>query len=344
MNIKITDIFNINITNPKQRFNKEYIIIEINNDYIDDYLTPINQYNGTYIYKLKKDSKISNTFNKIGLDINNYIELGHYIIYDNNNIKILLINRKNGYVTNRYNLIDTVGQLYIWKPVSPNSNFINIGLICTTNPNEVPEDQIGLVPTNHVKIFENSFSDLFQNDYNLLGSNKDNKKKLITYNILNQKNLNDNDSLDNNNLDNLDNLDKIEHFTDSTRKTTENTVQDWTKYQGKSLVLVEANNPWYINKDTTIPIKYIRNDDYFNKGYRKLPNDASYKSNIVLDEYSPSLGYGYSYADRNNIQKVESFDGENKDNSNYIIIIMFVIILLLFYYNIYYKRKNNKRF
>ena len=115
-----------------------------------------------------------------------------------------MINRKNGYVTNRYNLIDTVGQLYIWKPVSPNSNFINIGLICTTNPNEVPEDQIGLVPNNHVKIFENSFSDLFQNDYNLLGSNKDNKKKLITYNILNQKNLNDNDSLDNNNLDNLE--------------------------------------------------------------------------------------------------------------------------------------------
>jgi hypothetical protein len=50
MNIKITDIFGININNNNQ-FNKDYIIIDISPDNIDLILQPINQYNGVIIYK-----------------------------------------------------------------------------------------------------------------------------------------------------------------------------------------------------------------------------------------------------------------------------------------------------
>ena len=122
MDIKISDIFNITITHPKKRFNKDYIIININSENIDYYLTPINQYNGIYIYKLKKDGRIIESFKRVGLNIDDYIELGHYILYDTNNIQILLINKNNANITNRYTLLTTIGQLYIWKPISMNNN------------------------------------------------------------------------------------------------------------------------------------------------------------------------------------------------------------------------------
>ncbi len=336
MDIKITDIFNINITNPKKRFNKEYIVIDINSDYIDDYLETINQYNGVYIYRLKKNGKLQQSFNKIGLNINNYIELGNYIIYDTTNIKILLINKDNTELTNRYSLLTTVGQLYIWKPISMNSNYTNLGLICTDNPHEVPDQFIGLVPRNHVKIFDSSYSELFQNDYNLLGSNRDNKKKLLTTNILNEHN-NDNNSIDS--LDTQNISEQKEHFTDN----------NWQVYKTNSLVLVEANNPWYVNKENTIPLKYISSDKYFqnddNKkdytnpyGYNNIQSNAQYESNTKLDGSKPNLGLGYSFAERRNIENFGP-KTEKKDNTNYIILIMFIVIILLFAYNIYKKKK-----
>ncbi len=336
MDIKITDIFNINITNPKKRFNKEYIVIHINSDRIDDYLETINQYNGVYIYRLKKNGKISQNFNKIGLDINNYIELGNYIIYDTTNIKILLINKGLTQLTNRYNLLTTVGQLYIWKPVSMNNNYTNIGLICTDDPHNVPDQFIGLVPRKHIKIFDSSYAELFQNDYNLLGSNKDNKKKILTTNILNEYDL-DNNSVDSSDTKNIPS--QKEHFTDN----------NWHVFKTNNLVLVEANNPWYVNKENTIPIKYISSDKYFENnddkidykhpyGFNKPPDSAQFESHVKLDGSKPNLGLGYSFAERN----IENFGQkpEKKDNTNYIIIIMFIVIALLFLYRSIKSKKN----
>ena len=329
MDIKITDIFNINITNPKKRFNKEYIVIHINSEHIDSYLEPINQYNGVYIYKFKRNGKINQSFNKIGLDINNYIDLGNYIIYDTSNIKILLINKNKTILTNRYSLLTTVGQLYIWKPISMNGNYTNLGLICTDNPHQVPDQFIGLVPRNHVKIFESSYSELFQNDYNLLGSNKDNKKKILTTNILNEYD-SDNNSIDSTETQNVSS--QKEHFTDN----------NWQIFKTNNLVLVENNNPWYVNKENTIPVKYISSEEYFkNKddkidythpyGFNKPSDSAQYESNIKIDLSKPNLGLGYSFAERKN---VENFGPptKNKDNTNYIIIIMFIVIAALFLY------------
>ena len=351
MDIKISDIFNITITHPKKRFNKDYIIINIVNENVDYYLTPINQYNGVYIYKLKRDGRIIESFKKVGLNIDDYIELGNYIIYDTNNIQILLINKNNSNITNRYTLLTTIGQLYIWKPISMNNNYINLGVICTTNPNDIPNDYIGLVPREHVKIFENSSAELFQNDYNLLGSNRDNKKKLISSNILNNTpSENDSQAENNENDSQAENNNKIEHFEG-----------DWTQYRGNKLVLVEAENPWYVNKENTIPVKYIHNHNFFiDKNIQKLQNtptipnayqntpdnvnnNATYVSNVVLDTSKPSLGFGYSFAGRN-VEQFNEKSSSNKDNSNYVIIIMFIAIILLFGYNIYYKKSHKKYF
>ncbi len=346
--IKLTDIFNINITNSKKQYNKDYIIVEINNDSFDNYLEIINQYNGVYIYKLKKNNKLINHFSKLGLNLDDYIELGHYIIYNANNVKILLINKKNTIITNRYTLIDTVGQLYIWKPMSLNRDYTNLGIICTSNPNEMPSNYIGLIPKNYIKIFNASYDQLFQSDYNLLGSNKDNKKKIMTYNILNEADYDsDNESTDSNNtkikitnnkinlankqVNLANNQDNIEHFS-----------SDWTEYRSPNMVLVENENPWYVNKQDTIPVKYISNNNYF--GYHKSRDGALYESQIVLDASSPSMGYGYSYASRQNVLKnVENMEGKSiKDNSNMIIIFLFIAIAILLFYKMSNKRNINK--
>jgi hypothetical protein len=172
-----------------------------------------------------------------------------------------------------------------------------------------------------------------------LGSNKDNKKKIITINILNE---NENDSIDNmenNRIDNIKN-NRIENFSN-----------EWTNYRTNNLFLIETSNPWYINKHDIIPEKYIDNSDYLNEnrkekqipyGYRKkMYNNEEYKTDVILNTNDPALGLGYSILDRS---KIESFNNEKeRDNSNYIILLMFILIIILFVYNVYKNKKNNKK-
>lgn len=301
MDIRITDIFNINIETKKT--NKEYIVLDINSDYIDDYLTSINQYNGIYIYKLNKTDKLKYRLSKVGINMDDYIELGNYMIYDSNSVKILLINKNNTKITNRYNLIDTIGNLYIWKPISIYPNYTNIGVVITSNPHDLPEDYIGLIPTQHIKIFDNSYSQLFQNDYNLLGCSKDNKKKLSTINILNENEEYNNDENENEN---------------ENREIIFN--GDWNVYKSKYLILAENNNPWFKNNKKNIPSEYINNSDYFKK-----INKINRRKNIKSEQ---------------KIQKAEKIDKSNKSNKsdnkidlNLIIIIMVVLIISLLLYN-----------
>jgi hypothetical protein len=317
--IKITDLFGINIM-INDNFNKDYIIINFSNEYIDDLLIPINQYNGTYIYKLNKSNKFfKKVNNKININIDNYVELGNYILYDINDIKIILAHKNACIITNKYTLLDVIGNLHIWKPISSNKEYTNLGVICTNN-NYFPNEEIGLIHSSHIKIYDDYNVSLFQNDFNILGSKKNGHKKLLTYNIL--KSTDDNKENINDNKENINDNNKIiEHFSKD--------ISD------KHLVLVESDDPWFINKNDTIQLKYINNENYF--GHRKLYHKgALFKSNMILDESSPSLGFGYSYAERRNVIK-EIFSNIN-DSSNYIILTMFIIITSLFLYNIYIKK------
>jgi hypothetical protein len=322
MDIRITDIFNINIETKKN--NKEYIVLNINYEYIDDYLISINQYNGIYIYKLNKSDKLYYKLKNVGINIDDYIELGNYMIYDSNIIKILLINKNFTKITNKYNLIDTIGNLYIWKPISIYPSYTNIGNIITSNPNELPEDYIGLIPTKHIKIFNDSYSQLFQNDYNLLGCSKDNKKKLLTINILNSNE-------DNNQIENL-NLNEIKFNG------------DWSVYKSKNIILKENNNPWYNNKKN-IPPEYINNSNYFTNINKtklkelkelkqlkyKINKDKKLDKNKDLDEdLDEDLDFDEDFD--------EDLDKNTKKkylNTTIIIMILFSIILLF----IFLKRK-----
>ena len=322
MKINITDIYGCKLSDfnsNKSNFNKDYIIIDFSYEDIDNILIPINQYNGIFIYKLNKYAKL---FNKIkdDLNIDDYCELGNYMIYDMNNIKILSVHNKACIKTNKYTLLDVIGELHIWKPIILNNEYTNLGVICTDNNYDIPTDYIGLIPSEYVKLSNNIHnSELFPLDYNILSSYKNGRKKLLTINMLKS------------NKENEFNNNNVEHFSSVDKEQNKN-------FPKKHLVLVDSDDPWYINKNDNIELKDISNKDYF--GVRdKYLEGANFKTNIELNASDPTLGYGYSYADRKNVI-IEKFT--NNDKSNYIILIMFAIIILLFIYNIYLKKYKNK--
>lgn len=111
----------------------------------------------------------------------------------------------------------------------------------------------------------------------------------------------------------------------------------WTDYFGKTVVLVEADDPWYLNKDTTIQMPYIKNELQQDLKYRE---NADYKSGVVLDTSLPNLGRGYSYASRvgQPCQKIEGFGiSDNSDNSPNLLMLLICILLLIFVYKTFQK-------
>jgi hypothetical protein len=218
----------------------------------------------------------------------------------------------------------------------------------------MPNIETGLINKNNCNVFEihNSLAELFIGDYGLLNYIKDGKRKIITTNLLKNKNPNVTNKVEHfinsNENENKKQFDKNQ--TEFDKNQTEfdeafdnahiNDGDDWGQYKGKQVVLVAENNPWYINKNHTIPAKYISNDNFLGANLFKN-NYASYESKVELDNESPSLGYGYSYSSRRNVEKFNGTDDEQSDNNSDIIVFMlFFILLLLFVYNIYYKKKN----
>jgi hypothetical protein len=101
----------------------------------------------------------------------------------------------------------------------------------------------------------------------------------------------------------------------------------WDKYHGKTVVLVESNNPWYVNTDQTVRLENIYSGNHISDdvGYR---NNADFKSRFIMDPNGHHLGYGASYADRQgeSCDKIEQFNGTvNEDNQ-----IIFMMLCLLF--------------
>lgn len=113
----------------------------------------------------------------------------------------------------------------------------------------------------------------------------------------------------------------------------------WTDYFGKTVVLVEADDPWYLNKDVTIPMNYVQQHDLQQDlQYRQ---HADYKSGRIIDTNAPDLGFGYSYADRAGqpCQKIEGFNEGQQDSPN-ILMMLLCILLLIFIYKYFISRSS----
>lgn len=330
-NIILTDLYGFNIKNNSNKINKDYIIIEIPNTLFNHCLNSIGQYNGNIIYSLNQKAMILyNTFKKNNLNYNDYVSMGNYISHNHNNLKIIVSNKKNIKSTIKYSLLTIVNDLYIWKPLSDNDSYTNLGIVCTRNDLK-PNITTGLIAKENCNIFEihNSLAELIIGDYSLINFIHDGKRKIITTNLLKNK---VEHFINHYNEDEKQNNETFEHTTDN--------EYSWDKYRGNQVVLVSDNNPWYINKNITIPLKYISNNNFM--GYNVTKNNyALYDSKVTLDTDSPTMGYGYSYSSRNNVEKfTNNSDEEEKDNnSDIIIFVLFFILLILFIYNIYYKKR-----
>ncbi len=133
--------------------------------------------------------------------------------------------------------------------------------------------------------------------------------------------------------------------------------QPWKTRKGKRVVLIEDDNPWYINKvHKPIGIRHDKRTELNKVDYR---DNADFYSKFMMDTHNPSMGYGYSYADRagkpchcvddcdkppTNRKIFEHFDNNNDDDedSSYdfttIAISLFLLVLLTILARMYWVR------
>ena len=129
----------------------------------------------------------------------------------------------------------------------------------------------------------------------------------------------------------LKNCDNSEFQQWNKENDNDNTTNyfSWQKFKGKNVVLVESDNPWYLNKENSHELKYqphvIINDDYV---YRDN-SDVKFKS--ILDSTKPDLGKGYSYASRLYKNNIENFNAESDNTNTSLIVIILVALIFLMY-------------
>lgn len=115
----------------------------------------------------------------------------------------------------------------------------------------------------------------------------------------------------------------------------ENTDYRWNTYKGKNVILVESENPWYINKDITHPMKIASRQELTDDRYKAY---ADYRpTRFIMDTTKPDLGYGHSYASRQGEPCIEGFESGDIDN-NKIMLFICIIVLAVLLYNTYIRR------
>lgn len=350
--LTITDLFNIDITNSYI----PYILVITIYD-MPKYLFKTSEYKNLIFYDYNSDT-LGEALIKKNIDINDYNLFGTITgTLTNNVIKILMGHKYNINSTNKYTNIISSNNLYIWKPDETN-NYTNLGLLITTTQ-YAPNTFTSLLQMNDVKINKSCVDDsvnIIMNEYNLI--NNCESRYIITTNLLDM-----NYSFGENFGNGINDIDEYaRYYSDTQNKKTvkidngDNNIKQ-KKYKqypwedcriGKHVVLVEDNNPWYINKTCTIPAKIILDDSVsstVNKAIRRSDvlsknNMALFDSTAVLDTTKPNLNLGYSYASRNRMLNkqssnnlIETFDNLDVNNSNkyheQLTLTVLVIIILI---------------
>lgn len=122
-------------------------------------------------------------------------------------------------------------------------------------------------------------------------------------------------------LQTQDNITNAELDIESdTKSNVSNNTSDfiYNNLKGKTIVLVESDEPWYLNKDNTIQIPYKKNIRLINNNYR---NNADYGSYENKEFFNNKL--------------------YDKDNSikNQIIMLLLLFLIILIVYKKFIKNK-----
>lgn len=114
--------------------------------------------------------------------------------------------------------------------------------------------------------------------------------------------------------------------------TNATAIYTWDKYKGKTVVLVESDDPWYVNKDTTIRQPYPKSE--YNVSDLHYRDNADYESDFILDQDSHSLGMGHSYADHNGVScNKEGFGDVSTSNQIIFYLCILLVILMIYRYS-----------
>ena len=127
-----------------------------------------------------------------------------------------------------------------------------------------------------------------------------------------------------------------------------------------NIMLVESNNPWYINKSNNIPQKYYNNKTYENDNFEDLnknnddsnngdlisgpntiPNSYAlyYKNNMTdnslrhsYNNFTKCSQYDNKKKKSNKIEKFTNNDKHNVNNNKQMIVILLIVIIFIVYY------------
>lgn len=100
---------------------------------------------------------------------------------------------------------------------------------------------------------------------------------------------------------------------------------------GKQVMLVESNNPWYINVSADqVPAQYKKIDfDQLDLNRLEYRNQAEFQSTMVLDPNRNDLGLGYSFISRKGVPcNIENFESTDQISILSIIIILIIILVI----------------
>lgn len=89
------------------------------------------------------------------------------------------------------------------------------------------------------------------------------------------------------------------------------------KYKGKTIVLVDSENPWYLNYDTTIPIQYNKKQIMTPKHYRENSDFGSHE-NLEFEHFNNKIN-----------KKIQ--DNESSSQNQIIFLLLIIVIILIAY-------------
>lgn len=123
-------------------------------------------------------------------------------------------------------------------------------------------------------------------------------------------------------LETQDNMTNIDTKSDVSNNTSDII---YNKLKGKTIVLVDSDEPWYLNKDDTIKIPYKKNIRLINNQYTNYADFGSYENK----EFFNNKKCNNKLIDEDNI------DNKDKDNNNIknqiiILLLLFLIILIIY--------------
>ena len=147
----------------------------------------------------------------------------------------------------------------------------------------------------------------------------------------------------------MSNINNFDNSFDNYEDTVSNSDQSFDNMlKGTEVVLVDSDNPWYLNQELRVATKYIPSE--FSLEFK---DDNPYKQSIYVKqgryrteltpEQQGKLLKTHSFLERKLIAEqadknygIENFNKETNDNMNRNILIILIVILMIIYL---YKRK-----